>query len=49
MCKNNVYEAGAVVLDLENGALKLIIGEELDPDEIWIGRLSKIKLRRYLD
>ena len=49
MCKDNVYEAGAVVLDLENGALKLIIGEELDPDEIWIGRLSKIKLRRYLD
>ena len=49
MCKDNVYEAGAVVLDLENGALKLIIGEELDPDEIWIGRLFKIKLRRYLD
>ena len=49
MCKDNVYEDGAVVLDLEKGALKLIIGKDLNLDEIWIGRLSKIKLRRYLD
>ena len=41
MCKDNVYEDGAVVLDLEKGALKLIIGKDLNLDEIWIGRLSK--------
>ena len=39
----------AVVLDLEDGALKLTINSGLNPNEIWIGRLSKIKLRKYLD
>lgn len=39
----------AVILDFDDGMLKLIINEGLEPNEIWIGRLSKIKLRRYLD
>ena len=48
MCKD-VYETDAVILDLEDGALKLTINDGLSPEDIWIGRLSKIKLRRYLD
>ncbi len=38
-----------VILDLEDGALKLTVGDGLDPDAIWIGKLYKLKLRRYLD
>lgn len=48
MCKD-VYETDAVILDLEDGALKLTINDGLSLEDIWIGRLSKIKLRRYLD
>lgn len=49
MHKENSTQSDAVILDLEDGALKLLINNGLEPSEIWIGRLSKIKLRRYLD
>lgn len=45
MCKAK----NVVALDFEDGALKLVISDGLNPNEIWVGRLSKIKLRRYLD
>lgn len=49
MHNKNSTQSDAVILDLEDGALKLVIHDGLSPSEIWIGRLSKIKLRRYLD
>lgn len=43
------YPDNAVVLDYLDSKLVLQINDGLNPSDIWIGRLYKLRLKRYLD